>query len=96
MTWQPPSRPRRTFPIVLGGIIATILWAAGLGMYMTWSFDTASHVVTRKAVPVPKPMLPMNAEIVNGLVGGQACRECHPGQSALHSRTGHARTMRTR
>ncbi len=94
MTRQPPSRPRRTFPIVLGGIIATILWAAGLGMYMTWSFDTASHVVTRKAAPAPKPMLPMDAEIVNGLVGGQACRECHPGQSALHSRTGHARTMR--
>ena len=51
--------------------------------------------MTRKVAPTPKKtMLPMDAAIVNQLVGEKACRECHPGQSASHSRTGHARTMR--
>lgn len=27
-------------------------------------------------------------------VGDRACRECHPGESASHSRSGHARTLR--
>ncbi|MFO0908047.1 MAG: multiheme c-type cytochrome [Isosphaeraceae bacterium] len=29
-----------------------------------------------------------------GLVGSNVCRECHPGESALHARSGHARTLR--
>ena len=28
-------------------------------------------------------------------VGEQVCSECHPGEAALHSRSGHARTLRT-
>ena len=27
-------------------------------------------------------------------VGDRSCRECHPGESALHARSGHARTLR--
>jgi Cytochrome c554 and c-prime len=29
-----------------------------------------------------------------GYVGDRACRECHPGESAAHSRSGHSRTLR--
>ena len=29
-----------------------------------------------------------------GFVGDRSCRECHPGESAFHSRSGHARTLR--
>ena len=29
-----------------------------------------------------------------GFVGDRACRECHPGESASHFRSGHARTLR--
>ena len=29
-------------------------------------------------------------------VGDRSCRDCHPGESAAHSRSGHARTLRDR
>jgi len=32
-------------------------------------------------------------ERITGYVGAAACRECHPGESALYARTGHRRTL---
>ncbi len=33
------------------------------------------------------------AERITGYVGAAACRECHPGESALYARSGHRRTL---
>ncbi|MFO0910405.1 MAG: multiheme c-type cytochrome [Isosphaeraceae bacterium] len=38
--------------------------------------------------------MPGTVDLSAGLVGSASCRECHPGESALHSRSGHARTLR--
>jgi hypothetical protein len=37
---------------------------------------------------------PPRSRIAAGLVGAQTCRECHPGESAASSRSGHSRTLR--
>jgi hypothetical protein len=93
MPSQPVDETRRSFPIILVGIVATVLFAACLGVYLASSVDGTHERVTREVAPPPKGLLPLDAAIASGLVGGKACQECHPGESALHSLSGHARTL---
>ena len=96
MTPKPTKETRSILPIILGGIFATVLLAACLGVYLASSVDATDHGVTREVTPPPKVMLPQEAAIASQLVGGKACQECHAGESALHSRSGHAQTLRRR
>ena len=100
MTREPTNERRRISPIVLGGISAIVLVAACLGMYLATSSDPAEAdhraSASRPITPTPKIMLPSEAAIVTQLVGEKVCRECHPGESAQHALTGHARTLRRR
>jgi hypothetical protein len=98
MTQEPTNEPRRISPIILGGIVAIVIVAACLGMYLASSSDPAEadNRASRQLTPTPKVLLPQDAAIVTQLVGGKVCRECHPGESAQHSLTGHARTLRPR
>jgi Cytochrome c554 and c-prime len=96
MTPKPTRNPPRLSPIILAGIVVTVLFAACLGVYLASSVDTTDQRASREVAPPPKGLLPLDAAIVSQLVGGKACQECHPGESALHSLSGHARTLRRR
>jgi Cytochrome c554 and c-prime len=94
MTPESSIVSRRVFAMILGGIVTTAIVAACVGLYVASSIETADRSVTRTVAPPSKAMLPQDAAIVNQLVGGGACRECHPSESAVHSLSGHARTLR--
>src|SRR5262245_24420972 len=62
--------------------VALIWWAAG--------GREAGPPTSRQAGPSPEAAGPLR----DLLVGDRACAECHPGEHALHARSGHARTLR--
>jgi hypothetical protein len=71
--------------ILIGGVALMLL--AGL---FWWAMSARPSSTSRVTLVVgglrdPQPEL---------LVGYRACRECHPGESAQYSRSGHARTLR--
>lgn len=50
---------------------------------------------TRWDSPQSRPVTVAGTTLVGSpFLGSQACRECHPGESAAHHRSGHARTLR--
>src|SRR5262245_34784614 len=69
-----------------GGFLAiavALIWWAGGGRV-----DEPS--TSRQAMPSTEVAGPLR----DLLVGDRACAECHPGEHALHARSGHARTLR--
>jgi hypothetical protein len=98
MTQEPPDEPRRTARIIGGGLVAIVVVAACLALYLGSSTTPAGNEETPEVTPTtptPTPTPTREAAIVTRLVGGNVCRECHPGESAQHSRSAHARTLRT-
>jgi hypothetical protein len=93
MTQKPKNEPRRISPMILGGIVAVVVVAACLGLYLTVS-NRVDSAGTRKVASTPKTLLAQDAATAAQLVGGKVCRECHPSESAVHSLSGHARTLR--
>src|SRR5947208_2714981 len=70
--------------LIVGAFL--MLLAVLLGWAISARFSRASRVtfaVSRLRAPQPEL-----------LAGERACRACHPGESAQHSRSGHARTLR--
>jgi hypothetical protein len=93
MTQEPKNEPRRIPPIIPGGIVAVVLVAACLGLYLTFS-NRVDNAGIRKVTQTPKAPLARDAAIASQLVGAKVCRECHPSESAVHALSGHARTLR--
>lgn len=44
--------------------------------------------------PVPSHLDRLTVSLASDGIGDRACAECHPGEAAFHSRSGHARTLR--
>jgi hypothetical protein len=90
-----PSEPSRTTgpehrgpsfraPLLVGAL--SIFLAASLWWTMTPSPTGSTRV------PVdPERLRSLRLDL---LAGSASCRECHPGESAMHSRAGHSRTLR--
>jgi hypothetical protein len=58
------------------------------------STGSPSGEPTPAPLTAPTSQKPPDTRITQGLVGARSCRECHPGESAQYSRSGHARTLR--
>jgi hypothetical protein len=82
------SRLRSGLVVVLGGG-ALLAWFVVL-MRMLTEPPPAELDATRRPWIVPRKA----AAEPERYVGSAACRECHPGESAAFSRTGHAHTLR--
>ena len=54
------------------------------------SLRTGSRTPSKSSLPRRAPSVAARA----GYVGSKSCAECHPGEFASHSRSGHARTLR--
>lgn len=93
MTQESKTEPRRIPPVIPGGIVAVVLVAAGLGLYLTFS-NRVDNAGIRKVAQPSKTLLAQDAATASQLVGAKVCRECHPSESAVHSLSGHARTLR--
>jgi hypothetical protein len=93
MTQEPKNESRCISPIILGGIVAVVVVAACLSLYLTLS-NRVDSAETRKVTSTAKTLLVQDAATTSQLVGGKVCSECHPSESAVHSLSGHARTLR--
>ena len=99
-----PTKPTRTtWPqaaVLLAGFVAL---ASGTGWLV---FTSAEHPAQRqRRPPVPqakpirlitfdRPFPPEGRFVADPYVGSRECADCHPGESALFSRSGHAVTLR--
>jgi hypothetical protein len=93
---KPATKVRHIFPIILVRVVAIAVLAAGLGIYLRSSIKATDQRVAQEPPTPRKALLPLDEVIASGLVGGKACQECHPGENALHSLSGHARTLHRR
>jgi Cytochrome c554 and c-prime len=79
---QGPQRIREAL-LILGGTLALAVMA------LWWA---------TRPLPRERPRFSSTAgsdrETLGAYAGPRACGECHPGESALHSRSGHGRTLR--
>jgi len=92
----PPTRSRRFYRSVAGLILILVIVAIVVGI-------VNSSQPSRNEQPSPPRMLSSSRgvraavgsghERIANYMGEAACRECHPGESALYSRSGHARTL---
>jgi hypothetical protein len=78
---RPPARDAIVAGIVgIAFVVGLVWWARSGGESESARGKArADRTVERRATPY---------------VGERACRECHPGETAAHSRSGHARTLR--
>ena len=66
--------------IALGAVSALTWWTLSRAR-TSWDSQRTHEVASRDSVPAQ-------------YVGDRSCRECHPGESAAHSRSGHSQTLR--
>lgn len=79
----PRASPRKAV-IELGQASAVVMVLAGV---VYWWATTSGGDERRRVVAAPKSATGAD------YVGGRACRDCHPGEYALHGRSGHSRTL---
>jgi hypothetical protein len=74
--------------------LTAIILAAGVAIVGSW--PGRSILPGPLLWPSEAPSSPSGSvrEPIADYIGGAACRECHPGESALHERSGHAQTLR--
>ena len=76
-----------------GGVRALLVGSAGLvvlGGLIWWVVSGPGDSERIRAVE-PRAV---GEGVTAGFIGDRSCRECHPGESAAHSRSGHSRTLR--
>jgi hypothetical protein len=86
---EPPSEPARSKSAAGEALAIGLGFLLALGGVAWW--------LTRSSEPESGRSKFEKAEIDPNYaryVGDRSCRECHPGESAAHSRSGHSRTLR--
>jgi hypothetical protein len=84
----------RPFQLIMACAIGTVVAAA---LLVVWNARISRHTSRRTSgvrlltLDVPFPAGGRFAS--DPYAGSAVCAECHPGEAALHSRTGHARTL---
>jgi hypothetical protein len=84
-TPAPSARARRN-ELFLGGLV----FGVGVVSALAWAYWNAS----RTALPRVAKVLPGDARIGESYVGAKTCAECHVGEYAHFTRSGHAHTLR--
>jgi hypothetical protein len=99
---KPPSR-NASWPqiaVLLAGF--TVLVAAAAWLVFVSGKPLAPDAAKRPAGPLDeirlitfeRPFPPEGRFVADPYVGSRVCAECHPGESAVHSRSGHSLTLR--
>jgi hypothetical protein len=70
------------------GLIVILLGMIGVGSILWWTLRSNAPARRTARVVVPKGSLGAR------YVGSRVCGECHPGETAAHSGSGHAQTFR--
>ncbi len=95
MTEPDPSKTTsKSIAFELGLIVAAGLVVTGV---VVWWVTADRDRSLEPSGPTPARSNAAKTEhqaLVESLVGDRACRECHPGECALHSRSGHSKTLR--
>ena len=84
----------RTGRVVLASSVALLVWP-----YHGWSIRRIDLVFlpgtyrTVRLLTIDRPFPAEGRFAGDPYVGSRACAECHPAEAALHSRSGHARTL---
>jgi hypothetical protein len=91
---DPSKNPPKSIAFELGLIVAAGISVMGL---VVWWATADRDPTLEPSKPTPGRSSGAKSEhqtLVESLVGDRACRECHPGECALHSRSGHSKTLR--
>jgi hypothetical protein len=80
---KPGSASRARFDLLVAGLTGIVIIAA-IAAYVAWPGISGHPGVARNVT---------SRGVRSLLVGNKVCAECHPGEAALHARSGHARTF---
>jgi hypothetical protein len=81
-----PSRPSaREFVLIACAVVGLV---GGVLLWVGWQPGREAARGSLRTTPLGTAVRSAS------YVGDRACRACHPGEAALHSRSGHARTLR--
>jgi predicted CXXCH cytochrome family protein len=79
-------------------LVATILALAATACWMVWTVRQSRSMARRsrqvRLLTFDRPFPPAGRYDSDPYVGSSVCSECHPGEAALHARSGHASTLR--
>jgi Cytochrome c554 and c-prime len=84
-------RARRITVLTLAAVAGCAVWVVFTASPPGTSTDRARGV---RLLTLDRAFPPGGRYPSDPYVGPRVCRECHPGESALHARSGHARTLR--
>jgi len=95
---EPPSEtgpsetsPRRLLAILLLGVLPILLAAAWVAVTVTGMLP--GRIAAENILTVDRPFPSQGRFPGDPYVGSRACAPCHPGESALHARSGHSSTL---
>jgi hypothetical protein len=102
---MPNNKPARTAPwpqvaVLLAGLTLLVSAAAWLVFVVGRAAppETANPRVSSSSVirliTFDRPFPPEGRFVADPYIGSRVCAECHPAESAMHSRSGHALTLR--
>ncbi len=88
---RPARRARIVVALGLGAIVAAGLWLVVTARRFPPGPRRSSGP---RLLTVDQPFPPGGRFPADPYIGSRVCAECHPGESALHARSGHAATLR--
>src|SRR5262249_33849202 len=98
----PDARPQEASVSVPGASVAVALGVAAIAAAVFWVIWTTARFQSRpkagrsrsvRLLTLDRPF-PTEGRIASDpYIGSKVCAECHPGEAALHSRSGHALTL---
>ncbi|HZW31890.1 MAG TPA: multiheme c-type cytochrome [Isosphaeraceae bacterium] len=91
-----PAAPSLRRPLAVSAVsVLALLMVAGWLIATANRTNTGSHrAVLDRLLTIDRPFPPEGRFPGDPYIGSRACAECHPGEAALHARSGHAVTLR--